>query len=136
MYDYITCSRCGGSGHYSFNLLDGTMCYKCRGKGKVLSAIGRKAKTYFLKLATKKFSELQKGYYIRYMGQWRKVMSIDVDNQNSDRVIINLGNISYYTFTSKTFLCFANEIERQNAIKKTVIYQNKLKEESKNVKIN
>lgn len=28
------CSRCGGSGHYSYNQLDGTMCYGCRGTGK------------------------------------------------------------------------------------------------------
>ena len=28
------CPRCGGSGHYSYNQLDGTMCYGCRGTGK------------------------------------------------------------------------------------------------------
>lgn len=26
------CHRCGGTGHYSFNLLDGTICYGCMGK--------------------------------------------------------------------------------------------------------
>lgn len=26
-----TCSRCGGSGHHSFNQRDGTVCFKCRG---------------------------------------------------------------------------------------------------------
>jgi hypothetical protein len=28
-----TCRRCGGSGSYSFNLQDGTMCYGCSGSG-------------------------------------------------------------------------------------------------------
>lgn len=28
------CSRCGGSGRYSFNLIHGTMCYGCRGTGR------------------------------------------------------------------------------------------------------
>lgn len=28
-----TCTRCGGSGHYSFNLKDGTVCYGCNGSG-------------------------------------------------------------------------------------------------------
>lgn len=28
-----TCSRCGGSGKYSFNMLDGDVCYGCRGRG-------------------------------------------------------------------------------------------------------
>ena len=27
------CPRCGGSGSYSYNSLDGTMCYGCRGSG-------------------------------------------------------------------------------------------------------
>ena len=27
------CSRCGGSGHYSYNQIDGTMCLACRGRG-------------------------------------------------------------------------------------------------------
>lgn len=29
-----TCSRCGGSGRYSFNLIHGTKCYGCGGTGK------------------------------------------------------------------------------------------------------
>jgi len=28
-----TCGRCGGSGNYSFNLRDGTVCYGCNGSG-------------------------------------------------------------------------------------------------------
>lgn len=29
---YVTCSRCHGSGNYSYNLRDGTRCFKCAGK--------------------------------------------------------------------------------------------------------
>lgn len=28
-----TCTRCGGSGNYSFNMIDGTCCYGCSGSG-------------------------------------------------------------------------------------------------------
>jgi hypothetical protein len=28
------CSRCGGSGHYSYNQIDGSRCYGCNGRGK------------------------------------------------------------------------------------------------------
>lgn len=28
------CSRCGGSGHYSFNQIDGSRCFGCSGAGK------------------------------------------------------------------------------------------------------
>ena len=27
------CPRCGGSGHYSYNQMDGTRCYGCMGSG-------------------------------------------------------------------------------------------------------
>lgn len=30
------CGRCGGSGHYSFNTIDGSRCYGCNGTGKAL----------------------------------------------------------------------------------------------------
>ena len=29
-----TCSRCGGSGRFSFNLIHGSKCYGCNGTGK------------------------------------------------------------------------------------------------------
>ena len=29
-----TCSRCNGTGSYSFNLMHGTKCYGCNGSGK------------------------------------------------------------------------------------------------------
>lgn len=32
------CSRCGGSGHYSYNQMHGTMCYGCSGSGKMVVA--------------------------------------------------------------------------------------------------
>ena len=30
---YETCSRCGGSGNYSYNPMNGTTCFKCNGLG-------------------------------------------------------------------------------------------------------
>ena len=56
----VTCSRCGGSGHSSFNLTRGTVCFGCNGSGSVLTTdakitIAKKAK---IKAAAKK--ELEK----------------------------------------------------------------------------
>lgn len=31
----VVCSRCSGSGHYSFNLVNGTTCFKCHGSGQL-----------------------------------------------------------------------------------------------------
>lgn len=30
----VTCGRCGGCGQYSYNQIDGTVCYGCGGSGK------------------------------------------------------------------------------------------------------
>lgn len=33
--DTVTCGRCGGTGHYSYNILHGRRCYGCQGRGVV-----------------------------------------------------------------------------------------------------
>lgn len=39
-----TCGRCGGTGRYSFNLIDGDRCYGCGGSGRVpMTPKGQKA---------------------------------------------------------------------------------------------
>ena len=38
-----TCTRCGGSGRYSHCTMYGDTCFKCNGKGKVLTAAGARA---------------------------------------------------------------------------------------------
>ncbi len=37
-----TCPRCGGTGHHSFNQRDGTICWGCRGAGRVLDKLTKK----------------------------------------------------------------------------------------------
>jgi hypothetical protein len=39
-----TCTRCGGSGSYSFNLTRGTVCFGCEGSGFVLVNAAKQAK--------------------------------------------------------------------------------------------
>ena len=34
-----TCPRCGGSGHYSYNSMDGTRCYGCNGTGIAIKKV-------------------------------------------------------------------------------------------------
>jgi len=36
-YDVETCSRCHGSGEYSWNAINGTTCFRCGGKGQTLT---------------------------------------------------------------------------------------------------
>lgn len=39
-----TCTRCGGTGSYSFNLIDGTKCYGCMGHGFKLVDAAKEAR--------------------------------------------------------------------------------------------
>ena len=59
------CSRCGGSGHFSFNLMHGTMCYGCHGTGVQYTKRGLAAKEYFRNLMMVPVEELQVGQAIQ-----------------------------------------------------------------------
>jgi DnaJ-class molecular chaperone len=50
-FEHVTCSRCGGSGHYSFNLMYGTVCFKCHGRGWCYTKRGAAANTNTLQEA-------------------------------------------------------------------------------------
>jgi DnaJ-class molecular chaperone len=48
------CTRCGGSGNYSFNMMDGTRCYGCSGSGFQminLAAVAKKQASEAIKAA-------------------------------------------------------------------------------------
>lgn len=42
-----TCERCKGSGHYSFNPVDGTRCYGCTGRGTKVTKNAQEAWSQF-----------------------------------------------------------------------------------------
>jgi hypothetical protein len=43
VYEKTECSRCGGCGHYSYNQMTGSTCFKCQGSGTQLTRNGRAA---------------------------------------------------------------------------------------------
>jgi DnaJ-class molecular chaperone len=51
-FESKTCSRCGGSGNYSFNLMHGTMCYGCSGSGEQYTKRGKEAQRFFAESLT------------------------------------------------------------------------------------
>ena len=42
-YEKTECSRCGGGGHYSYNQMTGSICFKCNGSGKQFTRKGNAA---------------------------------------------------------------------------------------------
>lgn len=61
MFETKTCPRCGGSGKYSWNAINGYMCFSCRGSGEQLTKRGKAAQQYFKDLRSAKLHELVPG---------------------------------------------------------------------------
>lgn len=61
----VTCSRCGGTGNYSFCYSHGTRCFKCNGKGQHATKRGAMASKYLTSLRSKPASDIKVGDIVR-----------------------------------------------------------------------
>lgn len=61
LFEAKVCSRCQGSGHHSFNLRYGTICFGCNGSGEQLTKRGIAAQKYFRELNLVLVSDLVVG---------------------------------------------------------------------------
>lgn len=68
LFETETCSRCHGSGKYSYCEDYGDRCFKCGGAGQVLSKRGAMASAYFNELCQIAISELKAGDRIKRDG--------------------------------------------------------------------
>lgn len=83
-FETTVCSRCGGSGHYSFSLIHGTMCYGCNGSGVKFTKRGKAATEYFQNLMMVPVEELKVGNAIRFFSQDRKFKEIVAIDEGTD----------------------------------------------------
>lgn len=65
-YEATECSRCGGTGHYSYNQMDGTRCFKCGGSKKQLTKRGKAAKAFADELLDIKIQDVPEGSQFMY----------------------------------------------------------------------
>lgn len=63
-FETETCTRCGGCGEYSFNMMYGSTCFRCNGKGWTLTARGSEARRMFLTFVSKSVSKFKVGEWI------------------------------------------------------------------------
>jgi hypothetical protein len=64
------CSRCSGTGHYSYCQRYGTICFKCSGRKIVYTKRGHAALQFLNNLRTKKLIDLQAGDRIHETSAW------------------------------------------------------------------
>jgi hypothetical protein len=60
-FEIKTCSRCGGSGHYSYNQMHGSRCFGCGGDGVQYTKRGRAAREFWVASETVTAGEVQVG---------------------------------------------------------------------------
>lgn len=68
------CGRCGGTGHYSYNQMDGTMCYGCNGQRFVVKKLTKKV----LAKAEEAVNEGHLDTYLAFLERKNSLRKIDV----------------------------------------------------------
>ncbi len=93
LFESEVCSRCCGTGHYSFNLISGTRCFGCGGVGHKLTKRGQAAQTYLNELRQAKVSELKVGDLIRFdlhtVFCFERITAIEPSENNDGRITIS-----------------------------------------------
>ena len=64
IFESATCGRCGGSGNYSFNLVNGTRCFGCGGAGVKLTKRGAAAKAFYIESQQVSVADLKPGMFV------------------------------------------------------------------------
>ena len=64
LFENKTCSRCGGSGKFSWCQMHGDMCFKCHGDGVVLTKKGRAAQVWLNAKKRKRLGEVAVGDWV------------------------------------------------------------------------
>lgn len=145
-FETTTCSRCGGSGRYSFNQMDGDRCYGCRGTGLQFTARGKAARAFYEASQLKPLSELKPGMFLwdDTFGMKAKWLPIESIEQTGSYCESN-GVRQYYTniVTKRCRLgvlpgskvrALASDEERQALLAAALAYQDTLGKNGKPLK--
>lgn len=154
LFEYETCSRCGGSGSYSYCQRYGTVCFKCSGARETLTARGSEAQRYLNELLSLPLSAIKPGMTVRDINvtvggtpfhEWCKVIAITPYDASHNRSLVNGVMVSwegeFFTMETETkrgrsshcglkadhmFRVLADKETKQAAIEKALAYQETL----------
>lgn len=109
MFESVTCSRCGGTGQFSYCLRYGTKCFKCGGHKKVLTKRGAAASQYLRELRSKPAGELKVGDKIRALN-----VTLGGEPYESWETIESMTPTSYYAGRGASGMWYSNYEEPFN----------------------
>jgi hypothetical protein len=124
-----TCSRCGGTGKYSWNAQHGDMCFKCLGKGKIYTKSGLSALKFYQESLMKNIEDIEVGNFMWEKGGWKEITKISKTEEIDNCWHFEFKNCRGFKIVFSDNLkikVVANENERKELIEKAIEYQNSL----------
>jgi len=94
-FENTECSRCGGTGQYSYNQMTGTRCFKCNGGKNVYTKRGALAQRFYTALLSKPARDLVVGDRVRarfggpLSGEWTAFGRV------TELSVSDVGNVSF-----------------------------------------
>lgn len=85
VFEHVTCSRCLGTGQYSYNQIDGSRCYGCQGTGNKYTKRGAVARAWWKAQTEMVASEVTVGMRIETMGNTFTVEAVETYEQRFAR---------------------------------------------------
>lgn len=130
-FETETCTRCGGCGNYSFNLMYGTVCFGCGGKGWRFTKRGAAAKGLYVSLISRPARLLQPGDLFRSTSseKWVRVLAVGESEhiQNGQRLVcIETKGCRSYVYPDGYVQVAPTEAERDTFIAFALAYQERL----------
>lgn len=131
LFESEPCGRCGGSGEYSYNQVNGRTCFGCAGKGVRLTKRGAQAQALYRKMLTRDRSELQAGDVVRIqmmagpgaiVSCWATVTEVRQDSFRAEHK-----KYGQYGTNTQTVRIFGTEEQRAEALAKALELQESLK---------
>lgn len=96
LFETQECSRCGGTGRYSWCQKYGDRCFKCAGSGRQFSKRGEAARSWYVQRLSVPVTELKPGDRVwdeSVMGSaWRTVKSVSVNDDGTANVVFMNGH--------------------------------------------
>lgn len=90
-YETETCTRCGGSGHYSYNEMWGSICFKCYGKKRSYTKRGAAAVKFANELREISVTEVSVGDRV-YWGNGGRMTVAEISEPHPSGVKVMVGD--------------------------------------------
>lgn len=135
-WEKVDCSRCGGTGSYSYCSQYGTTCFKCGGQKQVLTARGAAAVAWLAKQRKTLVIDLQVGMRVKVSGYTKPLTILEIKQSGSYCETVN-GRKYYIDLVFKSITCGyfpestveaipSSEEERVAQVRAAIAYQNTL----------